>query len=179
MSHINMHPAPGLGDLVPGFFVVPQNPILPVRRVMGMGEFIEGKFIVPQNPILAALGLPQGIQGLKGDCGCGCNGGGGCRQQGTLHASEQGMVNGRRVAMDGMGNILDDATAAAQDAWTQVTGGGNTTYLAIGAGVLLLFLFSRGSGGDSYRQELAKLRSKYPTRARRARRAISAATGSY
>lgn len=72
MAHLNFHPAPGFGDLLPGFFVVPQNPIrgastpmVPsvqaaaggqVVRVPHVGDLLPGQFPVPQNPIRAAMG---------------------------------------------------------------------------------------------------------------------------
>lgn len=90
MSQINIHPAPGLGDLAPGWFVVPQNPIRPdstvlvpsvqasvpgrIARKPHIGEFVAATFVVPQNPIVR--NLQTGMQGLG--CGCGtpsCNGG--------------------------------------------------------------------------------------------------------
>jgi hypothetical protein len=40
----------GMGDLVQGAFVVPQNPLL---RSMGLGDLINGAhFVVPQNPLM-------------------------------------------------------------------------------------------------------------------------------
>ncbi len=85
----NFHPSPGLGDLLPGWFVVPQNPVRPdstvlvpsvqasmpgqIARKSHMGEFLPATFSVPQNPILR--NLATGMGGLA--CGCGtptCNG---------------------------------------------------------------------------------------------------------
>jgi len=75
MAFTNYHPAPGLGDLLPGFYVLPQNPIRdaipsptgmvaslsaayggrPVQ-IRGTGDLIaSAPFAVPQNPIRAAL----------------------------------------------------------------------------------------------------------------------------
>ena len=54
MSMLRYHPAPGLGDLLPGFFVVPQNPIKDaqgVTYVPRIGDILPGSFVVPQNPI--------------------------------------------------------------------------------------------------------------------------------
>ena len=51
---LNYHPAPGLGDLLPGFFVVPQNPITDTQGttyVPRIGDILPGSFPVPQNPI--------------------------------------------------------------------------------------------------------------------------------
>ena len=69
MSHILRHPAPGFGDLMPGWYSVPQNPIRDVgtalvpsansggqiTRVPKLGELMPGAFSVPQNPLIAAL----------------------------------------------------------------------------------------------------------------------------
>lgn len=96
MANLNIHPAPGFGDLTSGFFVVPQNPIQMARegisRVPSLGEFMAAAFAVPQNPVLDysygdVRPLGQGASnvallnkkfGGMGDCGCGCGGGGGC-----------------------------------------------------------------------------------------------------
>jgi hypothetical protein len=71
MSMLNFHPAPGLGDLLPGEFVVPQNPIrdagtplVPSNvgltkgrpyKVPKLGDLMPGKFAVPQNPLITTL----------------------------------------------------------------------------------------------------------------------------
>jgi hypothetical protein len=88
----NYHPAPGLGDLLPGFFVVPQNPIVPTTYVPRIGDILPGKFAVPQNPIKdymsgrlnliarepGVVGTLNGMSGCSGgDCGCGGSCGGG------------------------------------------------------------------------------------------------------
>ncbi len=81
MARLNAHPAPGFGDLMDGWFVVPQNPIrtpgtplVPslqatapgrVLRRGTLAELMPGGFSVPQNPLRMALG------GL----GCGCSSG--------------------------------------------------------------------------------------------------------
>jgi len=89
---IPVHPAPGLGDLLPGWHVVPQNPIRDagtaikatvtakaggaVVKVPGMGELLPGMFVVPQNPLRQVLSSPpgSGVPGTKG-LGCGtCHG---------------------------------------------------------------------------------------------------------
>lgn len=93
MSMLGFHPAPGFGELLPGSFVVPQNPIrdagtplVPsVQAANGgqisyrphIGELLPGMFTVPQNPIL--LGLAQGVGQPNlgcagGGCGGSCNG---------------------------------------------------------------------------------------------------------
>lgn len=93
MSMINYHPAPGLGDLLPGFFVVPQNPITDangVTYVPRIGEILPGSYAVPQNPIKDYMsgrlnligrepGVPGKVNGKLSGCGCGgtCGGCGG------------------------------------------------------------------------------------------------------
>ena len=87
MSMLNYHPAPGLGDLLPGFYVVPQNPITDahgVSYVPRIGDILPGSFPVPQNPIkdymngrLNLIGREPGVPGTvngKGVSGCGCGG---------------------------------------------------------------------------------------------------------
>ncbi len=89
MARLNFHPAPGLGDLLPGYFVVPQNPIrdagtplvpslqatMPNRsfRIARIGELMPGQFTVPQNPLMMAL--TGGMGGLGCGCSSGCSGG--------------------------------------------------------------------------------------------------------
>lgn len=88
---VNYHPAPGLGDLLPGYFVVPQNPVrdaegplVPSVQALAagavlkkphMGEFLPATFAVPQNPIRKSLAT--NMNGLNG-MGCGCGGGQSC-----------------------------------------------------------------------------------------------------
>lgn len=86
------HPAPGLGDLLAGSFVVPQNPIDDVTYIPRIGEILPASFKVPQNPIKDYMsgvrtqlarepGKPGTLNGVgMGDCGCGgscggCSGG--------------------------------------------------------------------------------------------------------
>lgn len=93
MANLNRHPAPGLGDLMSGYFVVPQNPIQMasdgVSVVPALGDFMAASFVVPQNPLRdQVLGITapigQGISGRKmglSGCGgdsCGCGGSCGC-----------------------------------------------------------------------------------------------------
>jgi hypothetical protein len=101
MSHLPFHPAPGLGDMAPGFFALPQNPLTGIDstvlvptmgatapgrwvRTPTMGDLVRGSFVVPQNPV--AFQLTQGLGRLRG-LGCGCGGGcsmGGCGGMGGL-----------------------------------------------------------------------------------------------
>ena len=104
--HLPFHPAAGFGDLLPGHFVVPQNPIrdagtpmvpsvqaasgnVPVR-IPKMGDLLPGMFVVPQNPLMAAIMGADVTQPDKGagkavvaslhglGCGGGCGGACGC-----------------------------------------------------------------------------------------------------
>src|SRR5579863_8168943 len=82
------HPAPGLGDLLPGFYVVPQNPLkqsAPVTYTPGIGDLVEGSavnFVVPQNPLKSYIsGKVRPLGTGMGACGCGCGGSGGCGGQ--------------------------------------------------------------------------------------------------
>jgi len=118
MANLNFHPAPGLGDLLPGFFVVPQNPItsqgVGVTYVPGIGELLPGAFAVPQNPIrdytsgqVKLIGQTSNGSGVSG-CNCGCNGSGACGS-----GSGSGQLNGQRV--NGMSGIAEDwATIQAE-----------------------------------------------------------------
>lgn len=89
MSHLPFHPAPGLSDLAPGWFVLPQNPLTmgdPTVLVPTMGatapgkwirqptlaDLVQGSFVVPQNPVVQ--NLAAGLAGMRG-MGCGCGGG--------------------------------------------------------------------------------------------------------
>ena len=82
----NFHPAPGLGDLLPGFFVVPQNPIMDATTyVPRIGEILPGSFPVPQNPIkdymtgrLNLIAREPGVPGKINGKLSGCSGSGDC-----------------------------------------------------------------------------------------------------
>jgi len=168
MAGIGYHPAPGLGELQPGWFVVPQNPLDgPVSYVRGIGDILHtGGFTVPQNPIRdysAGYVLPIGVQpgargmmnnkpvgggcgGLGGGCGgsCGCGSGGG-----------MGDIGGdfSKFTMDlTSGNIM----AAVQDTIFGIP------VWAIGAGIVALMFV----GGEKH---------SYAGRGRRAYRAAASA----
>ena len=82
---LNHHPAPGLGDLLPGFFVVPQNPITDTQGttyVPRIGEILPASYAVPQNPIKDYMSgqcqpdrprtrCPRESQRESISCGCG------------------------------------------------------------------------------------------------------------
>jgi len=94
MSHFPFHPAPGLNDLAPGWFAVPQNPLemgdstvlVPSMRATApgqaityptLGDLVAASFAVPQNPVRQNLAM--GLAGLRG---LGCGGPWGCSQLG-------------------------------------------------------------------------------------------------
>lgn len=140
--NISHHPAPGLGELLPGFFVVPQNPVTDaVRYIPNLGDIMPGAFVVPQNPVVdRATGnvVPIGTsKGMGGGCGCGCGGHGGC---GVAKLNHQPI---------GMGDLSSDWARFQSD----ITGGSVMTALqdtvfgvpvwAYGA-MLALFMFTGG-----------------------------------
>lgn len=168
MARMNYHMAPGLGDLIPGWFVVPQNPIQAaaqggVKYIPKMGELIGASFVVPQNPLKRALGLPEappsmlqrgstwveemyakaksavGLSGM-GCGGCGCGGScGGC----------------------GMSGITD---STIDFDWDKITSGtaGWPTYAIIAGGAWLAFsMMSRGKG---YREAVSTAKRRHPRR---------------
>lgn len=163
MAGINFHPAPGLGDLLPGFFVVPQNPVtsqgVGVTYVQGIGDILPGSFPVPMNPIVNyTTGNVRPIG--TGVSGCGCGGScGGCGGSGKLNGQPtNGGMSGisedwAKIQADIMGgnigNVITD-TVFGVPVW------------AIGAG-LALFLFA---GGEKH---------SYAGRGRRAARAAAQA----
>lgn len=158
---LNMHPATGLGEMLPGWFDVPQNPVTAAARGItytpGIGEIIGAAYSVPQNPVkdfmkgnVKALGT-QGV----GDCGCGCGGSGGCGG---------GKING--IGVNGLGSISDDwakiqadVSAGSYGSVIQDTVFGVPVW-AIGAGLLLLMF----AGGEKH---------SYVGRGRRAARAAA------
>ena len=165
MPHLSLHPAPGLGELMPGWFVVPQNPIAPDSTplvptpqarsggkpvyIPRMGELMPAKFTVPQNPLVREL---CGLGVLGGGCsGCGSSGEAKCKQ---------GCGCPSAIGFSGLGdlsNVMDSLTT------------GYMPWL-IGGGLLLLFMSGRGG---SYREDVARVRSKHPTRLGRVRRAVA------
>lgn len=164
MAWINHHPAPGFGDLLPGWFVVPQNPITQphqMKRVQSVGEFLPARLLTPYNPLLNSLrtvGRPAGD------------------------------VGGGRVGLMGMGEFnLSTFTGNIGDA---VKGISTTQWLMIGgAVVVLVVLLSRpgrsqyreavGRAKEQYRSAIAAAKRKYPRTGGRIRRAYQAAASAY
>lgn len=151
MSHLNFHPAPGLGDLLPGMFVVPSNPIrdagtalVPsvqatapnqVLRVKGIGELLQAAFTVPQNPIIRTLASGGPCNGMAGlGCGCGCG-------------------------MSGLGDTA--GTGSWTDFFTESTIiSGIPNGLIYGGGLALAYMLL-APGGSEYRKKSRALRSQY------------------
>lgn len=106
MANIGIHPAPGLGDLLAGWFAVPQNSVTDgITYTPGIGDILPGSFVVPQNPIKdytngqvkligqdpsggpgMVNGQPVSTTGGNTGSGCGCGGscGGGCGGHGGM-----------------------------------------------------------------------------------------------
>ena len=144
MAHIGYHPAPGLGDLLPGFFVVPQNPIMaaeqsaagqPVQatRVPQMGELVRASFTVPQNPLLNALatvGRPPGMAGLA-----------------CPYCDDN-------VALSGLGDFsLEGAMSGFASNWQ--------TWAMVGGGLLLVLFLSGRGNKSAYKSEVAAAKADY------------------
>jgi hypothetical protein len=115
---LNHHPSPGFGELLPGFFVVPQNPIWDnksqgnapnafagVKYIPSIGDILPGRFSVPQNPLIAQIraGMSK-LSGLGGCC-CGADKGSGSGGANTGDAGT-GFINGSPVLTEGMGDLL-------------------------------------------------------------------------
>ena len=94
-GNLSIHPAPGFGDLLPGWYAVPQNPVdagmSGISYTPGIGDILPGVYAVPQNPLkdyisgqVRLIGQQSNATGqlngapVGGGCGCGCGGHGGC-----------------------------------------------------------------------------------------------------
>jgi hypothetical protein len=149
MAQVHRQLAPGFGDLLPGNFVVPSNPLHPASgvRIPHLAELLPAKFAVPENPLTQAL---LAISPEKA-----CSAGLGCPGSG----------------MSGLGAF--DLTEIK----TKLTTWANTadwkTWAMVGGGVIVVYFLMTQSGGDrsAYRRELSQLKAKYPSRGRRMYRA--------
>ena len=156
---ITRHPAPGIGDILPGWFAVPQNPLVPAKYHQSIGELLAATFVVPQNPIMDAnTSNSVGKPAQCSTCGPVISGGG---------------VSG--LGSLGMFESFDPRTWGMLE-WAVVAGGG------------LLVLSMLRPGRSAYREELsrakaayrdtvAKVKRKYPRVGARVGRAVSAARG--
>jgi hypothetical protein len=123
MAGINFHPAIGLGDLMPGWYAVPQNPIAAAKqgitKAPSLGDIVQGSYVVPQNPLanfVAGKVAPLG-QKSGGGKGCGCGGScGGCGSGGS--------VNG--VGLSGTGVLSTDASQT----WTDLSSGNLSAFFS-------------------------------------------------
>lgn len=144
MFMTGFHPAPGLSELLPGWFVVPQNPILAggsaaVKYTPRIGDLIAAKYSVPQNPILAADRRLAGI-----GCGGGCSCSGRCE--------------------NGMGGLLDDPLGSIESTVSSITSYQIMGIPAwwIGAGLLAVWFLSHpGSTRAARSAEMASARAAY------------------
>ncbi len=138
MAQINGHPAPGFGELIPGSYVVPQNPITMaesgVRYVNRMGELLPGAFSVPQNPIIRNFQTGMQGMGTMGCVGLGCDGG------------------GFMGSLAGMGEI--DLSTFSPSGWS------TQTWWIIGGAAVLLVLMMRPGGGE-YKAALSQAKTDY------------------
>lgn len=127
------HPAPGLGDLAPGWFALPQNPLnmqdstvlvptmsatAPGRWVKTpmLGDLVAGSFAVPQNPV--RNNLVASMTGLRG-LACGCQSGFGCDGGRDFYS-----LNG---GLRGLGQVLG---TDAVSVWLATNGGTTGQWLA-------------------------------------------------
>jgi hypothetical protein len=151
MAHIQQHPAPGLSELLPGWFVVPSNPIRPAHRNLHIGELLPATFPVPQNPLISAMRTPpgSGMPNTGSGLGCGCSSGCGsgmCEGLSGLNSS-CGCVGG--MCGCGMGNL-----GQFEDPIT----------LAMIAGGLILLYLLMAPGGSGYREKKAALQGEYSSK---------------
>ena len=155
MAQLNYHPAPGMGDLLPGFYVVPQNPVQPVKYIRGISEILPGSFPVPQNPVKDYTRGQTKLIGQNGvsGCGCGCGGSGSC-----------GQINGIKGLGDftsDYGTFTGNLSAGNYMAALQSTFFGVPVWAVAGTLVLVMF-----AGGEKH---------SYAGRGRRAARAAASA----
>lgn len=155
---IPFHPAPGLGIMLPGWWTVPQNPIVPQQTMYAprMGELLPASFVVPQNPIVRTTAL-----GVNATTGIGCM-----------------SCEAERAA--GMGSLgFFDSYNPVEWNWTE--------WAVVGGGVLFLLLMMRPGKSayqagmtqakQDYRKAVERVKSKYPRVGGRIRRAAKAAAG--
>jgi hypothetical protein len=159
MSQIGFHPAPGLGDLAPGFFVVPQNPLRNDSTVLvpsvqasaggrmvkkpHIGDFVAGSFVVPQNPV--RRNLATGMMGLGGGLGCGC----GTPDCGSGYGANPYGLQGLDLSSISTWAQSPSFISASVPNWALYGGAAVAAYL------LLM------PGGREYRQKSKALRSQY------------------
>lgn len=156
--HTSVHVAPGLGDLIGGWFVVPQNPVGGGRAgyVPSLGELMPGSYPMPQNPLMRGLSA-VGAGGSGTGMGCGCGGGDapshdhgpaksacgcGCNGQVSPWSAFRGL--------SGMGFLgLDDTT------------GDGISPIWLAGGALLAYLFLASPNRADKRADIASAKAGY------------------
>jgi len=127
-----------MGDLVPGSFPVPDNPILlgtaQATGMTGIGDLVNAAFPVPQNPILAATSMDRPKVLTPPD---------------TRNALVRQLTAAKTgpVSMNGVGQV--DATSVLQSTGqfldqTLSVDNYNIPYWVIGGAVLALYLMTGG-----------------------------------
>ena len=146
MAHSNFHPAPGMGQMLPGWFAVPQNPII---RASVMG-------VMPEQ------GKALEVSGLGYGCGCGCDGGCGCKGNGMGSLTED------------LQTKLNEGIAFATDGGTgtivTVLLAGLLLYSFTGGSA---YRDKAAALKSEYSLKLRELKSRYPSTLRRAKRKVS------
>lgn len=165
--HTNRHLAPGFGDLIGGWFVVPQNPVVGGGRagyVPSLGELLPAQYPVPQNPLmrsLATMGAAgHGTREGMGDLGCGCSGaepsgqghshsGGGCGCGCKGSVSPWSAMRGVS-GLSGMGFLgLEDFDVSTVPTWMWAAGG------------LVLYMIIASPNRADKRADIASAKASY------------------
>lgn len=164
--NLPFHPAPGIGELLPGFFVVPQNPIRDASGMGGVkyqphiGELLPASFNVPQNPIVK--NIQTGMGGLA---------------RGGFEGFTAGMAGG----MSGLGEF--DLSSFIPSQWSK------TTWMIVaGVGVMLIMMSRPGKSAyqaamaqarADYSKQVATIRGKYKRTGQRLGKAAARAARSF
>lgn len=141
MANLRMHPRSqdqrALGELLPGWFDVPQNPVTMAQDGItykpGVGEIMQGRYVVPQNPV---LDFSRGQVKMLGTSGGNCDPGLGCACDGSINGMSLGDIQGDFTTIqDSIANgnwaaVLTDTImgipvwtfAAAAVAWSMLGG---------------------------------------------------------
>ena len=139
MAQLNFHPAPGLGNLAPGWLLLPYNPISPGTpmvaslgaamprrpiRIPRMGDLLSGRYVIPQNPILAAMGKTgPGTSVALADLTPG-------RYPVPMNPilAAQGGMGCATCGMAGLGDAIGDSISTWMDSDSPITGLSNVTF---------------------------------------------------
>lgn len=170
MPHLGFHPAPGLGDLMPGSYVVPNNPFhpaslnpSPVGRVPSIGELLPAKFPIPFNPIVHHRGV--GGVSTRGFSY-------GSRlydwylpYKGAVMALSPYTTPSHFPAGWDLPPTRRAVTLGSHHGMGFLPVGGTGSILVLGGAVILLLLLLR-PGGSEYRQEMDKAKMEYRAKVR-------------